>query len=70
MNELTEDEKIFGKDQMVYCHQHLRPHSTGWCTVSVMDKVGLGLSRQETAAAFSKCRYLGLKLADDHEKVP
>lgn len=58
----TEDEMVFGKGQMIYCHQHLRPHSTGWCTVPVMDKVALGLKNDQYAEAFSKCRYLGLKI--------
>ena len=39
---ITEDQKIFG-DTLVYCSQHRRVHSTGWCTVGVSDKVGLGI---------------------------
>ena len=34
------DDKIWGTD-FVYCNQHLRVHSTGWCTVSCYHKVPL-----------------------------
>lgn len=30
----TEDEIAFGRNRWIYCAQHLRPHTTGWCTVS------------------------------------
>lgn len=52
----------------VYCAQHLRPHRSGWCSVGVEDKVGLGsfpgTEQEQGAAAASKCRRLGLKLYD------
>lgn len=50
----------------VYCFQHLAPHASGWCTVDVREKVGLGafLGSFDTQyqAAIEKCRRLGLKL--------
>ena len=52
------DDKVFG--DWVYCRQHVRPHSTGWCTVSNHDKIGLGIVGSETQEniklAFEKCR--------------
>ena len=68
--EIVEDEKVFGKDQYVYCYQHLNVHSTGWCTVSCNDKVGLGVEvgkgengKQENLhRALEKCKRIGLKL--------
>lgn len=61
--EKTEDEKVFGNKQLVYCHQHRRYHSTGWCTVSVSDKVGLGTN--DVNEALRKCIYLGLMTKDN-----
>lgn len=55
-----EDEAAFGKDAWVYCSQHMRPHQTGWCTVSVRDKVGLGVASSE--AAYEKCQAWGFPL--------
>jgi len=62
--ELTEDEIVFGKNMWIYCSQHLRPHVTGWCTVPVREKLGLGLSNDPNneASAYSKCKHLGLEL--------
>lgn len=59
-----EDELVFGKEQLVYCRQHLRPHSTGWCSVSVSEKVGLGTN--DINEAYEKCRRLELYLYEDH----
>ena len=50
-DEQTEDEKAFGKDRWVYCKQHLRPHGTGWCTVSPRDKILLDAKDREAAYA-------------------
>jgi len=48
----------------VYCLQHLRPHETGWCTVSLYDKVGLGdfdgNRDSQREQAYEKCKHLGL----------
>jgi len=46
MNKPTADFLAFG-DDWVYCNQHLRPHSTGWCSVGVRDKIGLGIPQGE-----------------------
>jgi hypothetical protein len=56
----TDDEVVFGKDEWVYCAQHLRPHKTGWCTVGIMDKVALGVDNEKDA--YAKCERLGLKI--------
>lgn len=34
------DDKVYGT-KFVYCTQHCRVHETGWCTVSVVDKIPL-----------------------------
>lgn len=63
-----EDERVFGKDHWVYCNQHLRPHVTGWCTVDVRNKVGLGIygnDNENMKKAYSKCREWGFKLFED-----
>jgi hypothetical protein len=59
-------DKIFG--DWCYCGQHLRAHSTGWCTVSNDQKVGLGINGygdEAMKAAYRKCRALGLTLGTD-----
>ena len=58
---LADDYIAFGPDQFVYCGSHRRPHRTGWCTVSVSNKLGLGVLTHEEAVA--KCRKFGLKLS-------
>lgn len=60
MKKLIEDERVFGKKAWVYCRQHLRPHLTGWCTVSCINKIGLGVKNEEEA--YKKCKLLGLKI--------
>lgn len=60
---MTEDEVVFGKGQWVYCNQHLRPHMTGWCTVTVFNKVGLGVATEEEA--YKKCGFWGFKIFED-----
>lgn len=56
----TEDAIVFGADAWVYCRQHMRPHPTGWCGVSVRDKVGLGVT--DAKAAYAKCEEWGFEL--------
>ena len=56
----TEDAKVFGPNAWVYCREHLRPHSTGWCTVFVRDKVLLDAKYEE--AAYAEARAKGLKI--------
>jgi hypothetical protein len=41
----------------VYCKQHVRPHTTGWCTVGVRDKVALAAKNRESA--YAEARALG-----------
>lgn len=43
---MTEDEKL---GAYVYCTQHCRVHDTGWCTVSVGDKIALKATTYEEA---------------------
>lgn len=46
--------------QFVYCKQHCRPHSTGWCTVDAKDKIALkALTLKE---AYEEAAKLGLYL--------
>lgn len=62
MAEKCEDE-IFG--DWVYCRQHLRPHETGWCTVSNDDKLGLGIEGKTIDSqrkAYAKCRRMELPI--------
>lgn len=56
----TEDQKHFGRKKWVYCAQHMRPHPTGWCTVSISDKVALDSTSYEDAVA--ECTGRGLPL--------
>lgn len=65
--ESTEDEIAFGKDAWVYCSQHMRPHLTGWCSVSPRDKAGLGVETAEQA--YEKCRAWGFELYSDLKEV-
>lgn len=69
-DEKTEDAKVFGEDVIIYCGQHLNPHATGWCTVSLRDKVSLGIKFGPSSKSYDeamreagdKCQRLGLKL--------
>ena len=58
-----EDYNVFG-GTWVYCNQHMKPHMTGWCSVSVRDKIGLGIEgKQENAQeAYAKARAFGLPI--------
>lgn len=61
----TEDERVFGKDAWVYCNQHLTAHQTGWCTIGVRDKLGLGIfGLSNGKRALEKCREFSLKLCE------
>lgn len=68
MSEIKNETEDVVLGEWVYCAQHLRPHRSGWCSVSVDDKLGLGsfpgTDHEQGVAAFSKCRRLGLKLYD------
>lgn len=57
-------EKPAGDEDMgiwIYCGQHLRPHTTGWCTVSTRDKRQLKARNYPDAVA--ECKALGLTLS-------
>lgn len=60
---LTEDVAL---GEWVYCHQHLRPHRSGWCTVNIDEKVGLGsfsgTEDEQLYAANAKCKRLEFRL--------
>jgi hypothetical protein len=61
----TEDEVVYGEGAWVYCAQHMNAHPTGWCTVSVRDKLGLGIVGHEKGKeAIEKCKAFGLELVD------
>ncbi len=67
LNEALPDEQLdvaaFGRGAWVYCSQHMKPHQTGWCSVSVRDKVGLGV--KDAKEAYQKCRDWKLPLYQD-----
>ena len=56
------EDVVFG-DQLIYCRQHLKVHTTGWCGVSNRDKVGLGTKDHKEAV--EKCRDWGFTLYAD-----
>lgn len=45
-----DDDTVLGVP-MVFCHQHCRPHETGWCTVSVVEKTPLRATERDEAYA-------------------
>jgi len=47
----TEDQIAFGRNAWIYCDQHLRPHTTGWCTVPVRNKIKLDADNYTEAVA-------------------
>ncbi len=62
--EEIEDFQMFG-DCYVYCNQHLNVHKTGWCTVSVRNKISLGKfenTHQGLLDALNKAEEFGLKI--------
>jgi hypothetical protein len=62
----TEDEALFGRRAWIYCRQHMRVHGTGWCGVSVREKIGLGV---DTASeGVEKCREWGFPLYQDRNQ--
>lgn len=67
VDNLTEDVKVFGAGVWIYCDQHLRPHLTGWCTVSCKLHKTL-LKAKNEKDAYSECRERGFKLYADLEK--
>lgn len=51
--------------EWVYCASHLAAHKSGWCTIPLDDKIGLGPDVDCQLTADEKCRKLGLKLYVD-----
>jgi len=60
MPEITEDETYFGRGVYVYCDQHMRPHSTGWCTVGLKHKQKLDADNIQDA--YVECEAKELKV--------
>lgn len=60
------DVAAFGRGAWVYCRQHVKPHQTGWCSVGVYDKIGLGVATAKEA--YAKCEQWGLKIFDYNQK--
>lgn len=58
-----EDSRYFGENVWIYCDQHMRPHLTGWCTVSNRNKVALKATTQNEA--YAECRERGFDLYSD-----
>ncbi len=56
----TQDEKSFGRGKWVYCSQHLRPHTTGWCSVSNSDKIPL--IAESMGEAYIECARMQLHI--------
>lgn len=58
------EDRILG--DWVYCRQHRRAHTTGWCSVPVREKLGLGILGPNTdenrQAAAIKCRDFNLPI--------
>lgn len=65
--EICGDSIKFGDDAWVYCKQHLNPHCTGWCTVSLEEKVLLDAKSYEEAIA--ECKAKGFVLYNPTYKV-
>jgi|AntAceMinimDraft_11_1070367.scaffolds.fasta_scaffold75311_4 hypothetical protein len=56
----TEDEVQFGHKVWVYCDQHMRPHLTGWCTVSARNKIQLKATTD--IEAYAECKERNLEI--------
>jgi len=63
LSDEQDDVAAFGRTAWVYCRQHVKPHPTGWCSVSPREKIGLGVTT--AAEAYQKCRDWGLELYRD-----
>lgn len=60
MYDPQEDAREFGEKAWIYCDQHMRPHTTGWCTVGTRHKVKLDATSAEEA--YAECKQKGLAL--------
>lgn len=57
---MIEDQQHFGADVWVYCKSHVNPHTTGWCTVSIDQKIKLNATTRQEAE--DECREKGYPL--------
>ena len=58
------DNEVFG-NTWIYCSAHRRVHGTGWCTISVSNKLGLGIENngeESLKEAAVKAKLFGLPL--------
>jgi hypothetical protein len=55
-----EDSQYFGENVWIYCDQHMAPHLTGWCTVSIRNKRLLSATNESDAQ--DECRRRGFEL--------
>lgn len=65
--EVVKELNRFGIGAFVYCNQHMRPHLTGWCGVSVDNKIKLLATDRDTA--YSECRSKGYALYGETENT-
>jgi hypothetical protein len=61
---LTDDTTMGAK--FVYCRSHLRPHSTGWCSVPTYHKVALDAETIEDA--LTEVRSYGWLIHGEHNR--
>jgi hypothetical protein len=54
------DSEVFGEGSWVYCEDHARPHTTGWCTVCASKKTPLNATNRDEA--YTEVRKLGLPI--------
>lgn len=59
-NPPTEDEIAFGRNAWIYCDQHMRPHMTGWCSVSSHHKKPL--ENKTEIEAYAECKVKNYKI--------
>ncbi len=57
---ITDDERHFGYEKWVYCKAHVRPHTTGWCTVPHSQKVLLTANNYDDAR--NEAKSLGFEI--------
>jgi hypothetical protein len=52
--------------EWVYCSQHVRPHTTGWCTVDPRNKTPLKATTYEDAK--EEVRSMGLPIYGEEQR--
>lgn len=67
MSESTATEPVVQPDTelgaFVYCRSHVRPHATGWCSVSAGEKIPLRARTSEEA--YAEVRAYGWKISGE-----